>query len=1020
MKKQEKRQKNSLIEARRHTILLGVMILFILFLSGFTSALEFDNVKTYDSNTKTITIENSFGLGSDIAKVKLLTDIDNHVGAGYQKVAEFEVDSYSDYSEAIKTIELYNLKDNSKSIERNIDFKYKTIKNVEVPDYKLECIPVTDKNGTKYDSCEYKVIGSHIERQEVWEDLLSTNLKVEKLTIGLFTEVQVGDKVEWIPNLFGVKIDEWATWTADLNTNLVAYYPFEEGTGTTSADVKGGYNLVGTNTPHWTTSGKIGNATNISLGDSEFWYNSSGDLMLNGSVSVNAWITVNSANGNAVAISKGMDTASGGNRYSIRVDAAGTKARSQTRFTGGTSQVDTTSTMSTGNWYMITYVKNTTGILVYYNGVLEGYVANANAYATPVENDNFMIGGMYESGAENYFWDGAIDEVGVWNRELTAAEVTQLYNSGTGITYSKGINVTLISPIDEVILLNQTVDFQCFATHSLPLVNVSLYVDGIKNQTNTSGINNTFYNFTTILGLGSHNWTCEALDNADTLYKATERNFDINVFNTNSETYSNSTTEGNSETFKINLTTATGYQISSAKLFYNGTGYTGILDNTNAPTYIITKNLIIPDVATATNISFNWNVTLTNGDTAVSTAHNQSVAAFTLDNCTTNTVLLYNFTLKDEGTQDTMNGTLQNSSIEAEIIIYSLDRSVSLIHVFANYSKIYFAPICLSNNLTNEKYSLDGIIKYSAGDYATEYYNIQNSTLTNSTKNQTIFLYDLLSADNQPFRITYKDSSYLPVSEALINIQRKYVSEGSFKTVEIPKTDSSGETVGNLELNDVIYNFVVTKNGFTLGVFNNVRVVCQTPAISECKVDLNSFSSSIPITNYTLKNNFYGTLTHDKTTRVTTATFTVLDGTVSTIKLNVTKEDSIGTRVCSESITTSSGTLTCTSPASIGNGTITAYLYKDGVLVGSKSFYLGKSPSDLYPGFAVFLGIFVLLTLMGAGISDNPVYTLIFFLLGIVVLFVLNIVAGGIGIGATILWFIVAIVLVIIKLVKRR
>ena len=44
----------------------------------------------------------------------------------------------------------------------------------------------------------------------------------------------------------------------------------------------------------------------------------------------------------------------------------------------------------------------------------------------------FYVGGQSAGGASI---DGAIDEVGVWLRVLTAEEITKLYNGGIGITY---------------------------------------------------------------------------------------------------------------------------------------------------------------------------------------------------------------------------------------------------------------------------------------------------------------------------------------------------------------------------------------------------------------------------------------------------------------------------------------------------------------------------------------------------------------------------------------------------------
>ncbi len=56
--------------------------------------------------------------------------------------------------------------------------------------------------------------------------------KNEELTIGIFTEVKIGDYVEWIPTFFRVEIDEWAKWSANLNVNLDAYYRLNESSGT--------------------------------------------------------------------------------------------------------------------------------------------------------------------------------------------------------------------------------------------------------------------------------------------------------------------------------------------------------------------------------------------------------------------------------------------------------------------------------------------------------------------------------------------------------------------------------------------------------------------------------------------------------------------------------------------------------------------------------------------------------------------------------------------------------------------
>jgi hypothetical protein len=43
--------------------------------------------------------------------------------------------------------------------------------------------------------------------------------------------------------------------------------------------------------------------------------------------------------------------------------------------------------------------------------------------------------GRHISGIEDGFWDGYIDEVGIWNKTLSPNEVTLLYNNNIGLTY---------------------------------------------------------------------------------------------------------------------------------------------------------------------------------------------------------------------------------------------------------------------------------------------------------------------------------------------------------------------------------------------------------------------------------------------------------------------------------------------------------------------------------------------------------------------------------------------------------
>ena len=91
-----------------------------------------------------------------------------------------------------------------------------------------------------------------------------------------------------------------------------------------------------------------------------------------------------------------------------------------------------TTTLSTGTWYMLSFTySNTAGGVVYVNGASDGTFAAGNPLNT--NGNQFFIG--YQQTYSNRYFNGAIDEVGVWSRALSSTEIAALYNSGSGLQY---------------------------------------------------------------------------------------------------------------------------------------------------------------------------------------------------------------------------------------------------------------------------------------------------------------------------------------------------------------------------------------------------------------------------------------------------------------------------------------------------------------------------------------------------------------------------------------------------------
>ena len=87
----------------------------------------------------------------------------------------------------------------------------------------------------------------------------------------------------------------------------------------------------------------------------------------------------------------------------------------------------------------------------------------------PVTSTAVRIGTRQYPGYEQYF-DGLIDEVGLWRRVLTAQERTDLWNGGAGLTYPTGTApIITVPPVDQSIASGESVTLSVAATGTPPL-----------------------------------------------------------------------------------------------------------------------------------------------------------------------------------------------------------------------------------------------------------------------------------------------------------------------------------------------------------------------------------------------------------------------------------------------------------------------------------------------------------------------------------------------------------------------
>jgi hypothetical protein len=199
----------------------------------------------------------------------------------------------------------------------------------------------------------------------------------------------------------------------------IAYYPFSEGTGTVTSDEAGSHDGTLVNGPTWTTGVK-GNALQFNNS-----YVDTGASLVDTAVqnySVAAWVRIDDLNGFQTAVSQDGDVNSGYFlQYSDQDD------RFAFSFVGARALAPAPPTP--GQWYHLVGVRDAASgtLKLYVNGALVGQASAC--IASPATGDT-VIGRAKYGGNPVDFWRGAIDQVHVYDRALTDAEVTQLYSSG--------------------------------------------------------------------------------------------------------------------------------------------------------------------------------------------------------------------------------------------------------------------------------------------------------------------------------------------------------------------------------------------------------------------------------------------------------------------------------------------------------------------------------------------------------------------------------------------------------------
>ena len=213
--------------------------------------------------------------------------------------------------------------------------------------------------------------------------------------------------------------------------NIVAYYKLDESSGN-AIDSVASFDLTNNNTAAY-ASGKINNAVDFGSGNTNKSLTRADNLGITGdeALTISGWVKLN----DEIAADEWeffghSDDSANPNYINLRYS-----------YNGGTRRLGISTgfslnslyeiTLGTANWYHLIITRdasNNTELFV--NSVSQGTGSDA---AQDVNANAFAIGQTAES--SDKFSSVLVDEVGVWNRVLTQAEIEVLYNGGSGLQY---------------------------------------------------------------------------------------------------------------------------------------------------------------------------------------------------------------------------------------------------------------------------------------------------------------------------------------------------------------------------------------------------------------------------------------------------------------------------------------------------------------------------------------------------------------------------------------------------------
>jgi len=585
-------------------------------------------------------------------------------------------------------------------------------------------------------------------------------------------------------------------------------------------------------------------------------------------------------------------------------------------YDGGAGLFADSTALSTTGWNFLVFIYNSSGAYVYNNDSLIGTATGSiGAINTDVD---FKLGNSYGGGDA---FDGIIDEVGIWNKDLNATEINALYNNGNGLSYYDFDSTSSTTDIN----------FNAYYGNSSAIQNFTVYMTWENSTTEThSTTNGTIH----LINVSDNNTTLTTILEVEGLQNQTSTN---------------------------NITANTTNTIN-----FNYYGLTIYAKDVQTSAYINNYQLNLTDG------SYNKNYASTTNQTFEIIAGTYTINIDHPDYSTYNTEV----NLSVSGTGSYTFTLYPTNSLN--ISFYDEDTNTLLTTENISYTLIYNDANATTGDTTNGTAFLQDL---DAGEYEIRYssttngYTERNSyfTLTNRSYNE-LKLYLGNTTALQDVTVQVYDEYGNQLEDYTVKLLKYYAEENGYVTVDEGKTNDEGKTVVNAELNSYYYKFrILDEDGTVKKTTTSTQIyetsitiyVTLSESIGQELEDLLSVTHSLTFLDETDQFKYSWTNT---------------DGTVISATLNIYQVTNLGETLINTSTTsTSSGIIyLAVTPT---NGTLykaKSYVTFSGDTTPTQLDTLTKDyPQGLiFGGLGLFLTIIIVIAFAFLGLK-NPAIPMI-------------------------------------------